>query len=271
MRGVPFLLLPFLLFGSATSPAQSQPRERARFIIGSTTSVRDTGLLDALVDRFARETGIQATAVAVGTGEALRMGERGDADLLIVHAPAQEKAFMEAGYGSARLTFLYNDFVLAGPSSDPAYVAGTAIIEAFRAIARTRSRFASRGDESGTNIRERELWQKAGLEPSGDWYVRTGQGMAETLRIAEELQAYVLTDQATLAVTARLTVRALVSGDPLLANPYSAITVQSSRRPQVNAEAARAFMSFLQEDGTRAFMADFGRDRVGRPLFRLAP
>jgi tungstate transport system substrate-binding protein len=242
---------------------------RAHVRVASTTSLYDTGLLDALVPAFhAAHPEYEAQVVAVGTGEALLLGRRGDADMLIAHAPALEEEFVADGAGLRRTTFMRNDFVVGGPEADPAGVAGASdAADAFRRIERAGAGFASRGDGSGTHVRELALWAEAGIEPGGDWYVDVGQGMGATLLIAGERQAYLLTDRATLT-----TVRAngldlveLYSGDESMTNLYSVIPVAGAAEP----EGAAAFEAWMLGDEAAAIIREFGSDRYGAPLFTL--
>lgn len=242
---------------------------RAQIRVASTTSLYDTGLLDELVPAFqAAYPEYEAQVVAVGTGEALALGRRGDADVVLAHAPEREDRFVAEGHGLRRTTFMRNDFVLAGPAEDPAGVAGAAgAADALRRIARAEAGFASRGDDSGTNIRERTLWRDAGLEPRGDWYLDVGQGMGSTLLFSAERRAYVLTDRATLT-TLRANgldlVEVYTDGDAML-NVYSVIPAARALRP----EGAAAFEAWILGDEAAAIIRDFGAERYGRPLFTL--
>jgi len=237
--------------------------------VASTTSLYDTGLLDELVPAFqAAHPAYEAQVVAVGTGEALALGRRGDADVVLVHAPEREERFVVEGNGLRRTTFMRNDFVIAGPAEDPAGVAEAAdAADALRRIARSGAGFASRGDDSGTNIRERALWRDAGLEPVGDWYLDVGQGMGSTLLFAGERRAYVLTDRATLT-TLRANgldlVEVYTDGDAMR-NVYSVIPATRALRP----EAAAAFEAWILGDEAAAIIREFGVERHGRALFTL--
>lgn len=202
--------------------------------------------------------------IAVGTGEALAMGERGDADIVLVHAPAAESLFVASGYGTERREVMYNDFVLVGPPADPAGTRGRSITEALTRIASAGAPFISRGDDSGTHKRELLLWQCAGLKPAGEWYVSAGQGMGEVLRIASERNAYSLTDRGTyLFLRGQLGLEVLVEGDERLLNTYGVIPVAGSPRLQ----GARVFMEWITGEEGQALIADYGTARFGRPLF----
>ena len=238
-------------------------------ILATTTSTQDSGLLDVLVPAFEAKTRVKVRTIAVGSGEALAMGRRGDADVLLVHSPAAEEDFMSEGQGVQRLAVMHNDFVLVGPSADPAGVKGLDAVEAFRKIAAAKARFASRGDQSGTHKKELDLWKKAGVEPAGqDWYVSTGQGMGETARIAAEKQAYTLIDRGTcLAMGSRVGLPVLCEGAKDLLNPYHVIVVSPDKHPKVHVRAARRFAEWLVSPQIQKRIGEFGREKYGRPLF----
>ncbi len=237
-------------------------------ILATTTSTRDSGLLDVLVPRFEAQTGVQVKVIAVGTGAALRMGREGNADVLLVHAPAAEEEFMRQGYGLERRPVMYNDFVLVGPPDDPAAVRGEAVAEALRRIARAEALFLSRGDDSGTHKKERALWELAGISPGGAWYQESGQGMGATLKIASEKGAYTLSDRGTfLNLRDVVDLEVLVEGEEVLFNPYHVIVVNPERHPAVNAEAAKAFAEFLTSSAVQALIGEYGREQFGQPLF----
>jgi tungstate transport system substrate-binding protein len=241
--------------------------------LATTTSTQDSGLLDVLVPMFRAQTGMDIKVVAVGTGQALQLGRRGDADVLLVHDPGAEEKFMAEGSGEERRYVMYNDFVLVGPPADPAGINGQkSIVEAFRQIAHRGSPFVSRSDESGTHAKEREIWRQAGVMPEGSWYVRAGAGMGQVLRMADQKRAYTLTDRSTyLAQRRDLDLVVLSEGDPLLLNRYSVIIVSSKKHPGVNGAAARKFVEFLLSPVVQRTIADFGADRYGQPLFFVRP
>lgn len=244
-------------------------RDVVTLTLATTTSTQDTGLLDALVPTFERQTGIKVKVVAVGSGQALELGRRGDADVLLTHAPAAEEKFMAEGFGSERHPVMHNDFVLAGPKADPARVRDQkSVSDAFGLIAKHGSPFVSRGDESGTHQKEREIWKAAGAGPQGDWYIRAGAGMAQALRMATEKRAYTLSDRATfLALKGELDLDLLVQGDPLLRNRYTVILVNPKEHPHVRHEAARRFADFLRSAEVQRRIGEFGNDKYGEPLF----
>jgi tungstate transport system substrate-binding protein len=237
--------------------------------LATTTSTQDSGLLDVLVPLFRSQTGIEVKVAAVGTGQALELGRRGDADVLLVHDPDGEARFVEQGFGVGRRPVMWNDFVLVGPAADPAGVKGLAsAAEAFRRIARAEAPFVSRGDESGTHQKEKAIWRLAQVEPRGSWYVRAGASMGQVLRMASEKRACTLSDRGTfLAQRQGVELEVLCEGDPLLVNPYSVILVSPEKHPHVRHEAARKFADFLLKPQTQKVIADFGKDRFGQPLF----
>jgi tungstate transport system substrate-binding protein len=237
--------------------------------LATTTSARDSGLLDALLPKFRAQSGIEVKVVAVGTGQALELGRRGDADVLLVHAPDAEKEFVAAGYGVGRRPLMHNDFVFVGPKEDPAGIADeTSAVAALRKIAQARVPFVSRGDDSGTHKKEKALWREAGLRPDGDWHLEAGAGMAATLRIANGKRAYTLADRGTfLAHRDRLDLIILCQGDPRLRNFYSVMLVNPARHPHVKAEAAERFIDFMTSPAIQKFIGQFGRERYGEPLF----
>ena len=237
--------------------------------LATTTSTRDSGLLDVIVPKFEAWSGIEVKVVAVGSGQALELGRRGDADVLLTHAPQAERQFMSEGHGETRRAVMHNDFILVGAPSDPARVVGqVSITDAVRRIAHSNATFISRGDESGTHRKEKHVWRTAGIEPQREWYVRAGAGMAEALRMASEKQAYALSDRATfLAQRAQLDLTIVFEGDPLLQNPYAVIVVSAEKHPHVKHQAARRFAEFLLSPDTQAIIGQFGVERFGQRLF----
>ncbi len=242
-------------------------------MVGSTTSLYDTGLLDTLVAAFeAEHPHLNVRVLSVGTGQALALGRRGDADLLLVHAPPAEEEFIRSGHGRGRVTFMRNDFVIAGPPDDPAGLRGIEDEEpglaALRIIARTGSPFVSRGDDSGTHMKELSLWEAAGAEPAGEWYAEAGQGMGATLTLASERQAYVLTDRSTLTVLADvLDLQELVSGGTQLENLYSVMETTAG----ANHDGAARFKAWLLGERALGLVEAYGEERFGRGLFQLVP
>ena len=253
----------------APAPSVTPAKANREIILATTTSTQDSGLLDVLIPIFEERTGYQVKPIAVGSGQALALGERGEADVLLTHSPEAEARFLAAGYGAQRRLVMHNDFVLVGPPDDPAGVSGLAPTAALPRIAERGARFVSRGDDSGTHQLERRLWQRAGIDPLGrSWYQEVGQGMGQTLTIAAEQRAYTLTDRGTLlARPQRSELAVLVQGDPDLLNVYHVIEVSPDRFPKVNEAGARAFADFLVGPEAQAVIAGFGQERYGQPLF----
>lgn len=242
--------------------------EQRSLVLATTTSTQDTGLLDELLPAFAAATGWDVKPVAVGSGQALELGRRGEADVLLVHSPAAERELVATGTTSRRLLVMHNDFVLVGPAADPAGIGGVPTAEAIRRIAAGQHVFVSRGDGSGTEARERQLWQQAGVEPSGAWYTSTGQGMGATLRVASERAGYTLTDRATfLAQRDTLALTVLNEGDPGLLNIYHVIDMTTRAGPAVRPDGAAAFADWMVSPAAQRMIGEFGVAEFGRPLF----
>ncbi|HEU4649703.1 MAG TPA: substrate-binding domain-containing protein [Gemmatimonadales bacterium] len=258
-----------LVIGAAQPTAAQAQRD---VILATTTSTQDTGLLDALVPRFEQRCHCRVKVIAVGTGQSLALGARGEADVVLVHAPSLELDYVNKGTFIDRRLVMTNDFVLAGPKADPAGVRHAPdVAEAFRRIAKAGQPFASRADSSGTNILELEVWKQAGIAPQGAWYLQVGQGMGATLRLASQKQAYVLTDRGTfLSQRKGLDLEILHQGDPALLNIYHVMRPNPERFSNLNVEGGRAFADFMVEPATQAFIGKFGVDRFGQPLFRPA-
>lgn len=251
-------------------PATSVPAPAiTELILATTTSTRDSGLLDVLLPIFEQQTGYKVKMVAVGTGAALAMGEEGNADVLLVHAPTSEEELMDKGFGSQRDLIMHNDFVISGPADDPAGIKGMGkAADAFKKIAEAKVPFVSRADDSGTHKKELVIWKTAGITPASDWYIETGQGMGDTLRIASEKYAYTLTDRATyLALKETIDSQILVEGDGVLLNIYHVIVVNPDKWPKVNVEGAKAFANFLTSPETQKLISEFGVVEYGAPLF----
>ncbi|MFQ6014832.1 MAG: substrate-binding domain-containing protein [Anaerolineae bacterium] len=241
-----------------------------KLVLATTTSTYDSGLLDFLLPDFEAKYNAKVEVIAVGTGQAITLGERGDVDVILVHARAREDEFVAKGYGLNRQDVMYNDFVVIGPVADPAGIKGLAdVVAAFRRMAEVKAAFISRGDESGTHVKEREIWRKAGIEPEGDWYVLAGQGMGAVLTMAQERQAYTLTDRGTYLTrnSTGLELAVLVEGDPILFNPYGVIAVNPEKYPAVRYDLAQKFMAWLTSLETQKRIAQFGREEFGQQLF----
>ena len=259
------------------APAAAAPAEAAapaptsgRLVLATTTSTQDSGLLDVILPDFEAQAGVPVDVIAVGSGQAMKLGEDGNADVLLVHSPKAEQAFMDAGHGTRKDAVMYNDFVILGPADDPAAIRGmTSAADALALLASTGSTFISRGDDSGTNAKEKTLWAAAAIEPAGDWYVSAGQGMGAVLTMANEQQAYTLSDRSTyLARTLEGTdLEVLVEGDSALFNPYSVITVDPAKNPNIQADLATQFADWIISVPAQELIAQFGVDKFGQGLF----
>jgi tungstate transport system substrate-binding protein len=259
-------LLTVLALTLAPLPAAAQ---RSPVILSTTTSTQDSGLLDVLVPLFEQKSGYTVKTIAVGTGQALALAARGEADVVLAHAPALEKKYVADGKMLDRRLVMYNDFVIIGPADDPARIKGlTKAADAMKAIAATGSRFVSRGDNSGTHVLEKTLWKLAGVEPQGAWYIEAGQGMGATLGIADDRKAYTLTDRGTfLAFQRRVRLPILLEGDRPLLNIYSVMQVNPSNGPKVNTAGGAAFADFMVSADVQTIIKIFGVDKYGQPLF----
>jgi len=263
------LILAGLLVAAPRAQAASAGKT---VLLATTTSTQDSGLLDVLLPVFEKETGYFVKTIAVGSGQAMAMGRRGEADVLLVHAPADEQKFVDDGFGLGRRLVMHNDFVVVGPPGDPAKIKGTrSPQEALRRIAEAGALFVSRGDSSGTHSKEKGLWKAAGLTPDGKkWYQQTGLGMGETLNVASEKAGYTLTDRGTYLARNKarpFALEILVERDPLLLNVYHVIEVNPGKWPKVNAAGARAFADFMVAPRTQEIIGRFGVETVGSPLF----
>ena len=245
------------------------PKQK-NIILATTTSTQDSGLLDVLIPIFESATGYFVKTIAVGSGQAMAMGQKGEADVLLVHSPDAEKKFIEDGYGVNRRLVMHNDFIIVGPASDPAKIKGMkSSADALKKIAQTNSLFMSRGDNSGTHAKEKTLWKRAGITPAGQkWYQETGLGMGQTLSVVSEKKGYTLADRGTyLATKKNLGLEILVEGDASLLNIYHVIEVNSAKWPKANAEGAKAFADFMVAKKTQSIIKTFGVDKFGSPLF----
>lgn len=239
-------------------------------ILATTTSTENSGLLAFILPDFEKAHNAKVDVIAVGTGQALKLGEDGNTDVVLVHARASEDAFMQAGHGSRREDVMYNDFVIVGPGNDPAGIRGmTEAAKALAQIAKAQATFVSRGDDSGTHVKEKAIWKAAGIEPSGAWYIAAGQGMGAVLTMANEQKAYTLSDRATyLARTLEgIELEILVEEDPILFNPYGVIAVNPAKGSHIKAELANTFIDWLISLPTQEKIGQFGIDRFGSPLF----
>lgn len=255
----------FLFFGMIPVHAQQKT-----IILATTTSTQDSGLLDVLLPIFEKKTGYFVKTIAVGSGQAMAMGQKGEADVLLVHSPDAEKKFMAEGYGINRRLVMHNDFIVVGPAEDPAKIKGLkSSQEAFKKVASAMALFLSRGDNSGTDAKEKAIWKATGIKPEGDkWYQQTGLGMGQTLNVAAEKKGYTLADRGTyLAMKKNLNLDILVEGDSILLNIYHVIEVDPAKWPKVNVPGAKAFSDFMISRETQDVIKAFGVDKFGSPLF----
>jgi tungstate transport system substrate-binding protein len=258
------------VFGTVNAFAAKAAPKQKNIILATTTSTQDTGLLDILIPIFEKETGYFVKTIAVGSGQAIAMGQKGEADVLLVHSPDAEKKFVEDGYGINRQLVMHNDFIIVGPADDPAKIKGTkSSAEALKLIANANALFISRGDNSGTHAKEKTLWKKADVTPVGQkWYQETGSGMGQTLNVAAEKKGYTLTDRGTyLTLKKNLGLDILVEGDAALLNIYHVIEVNSVKWPKVNVAGAKAFADFMVSKKIQSIVKTFGIDKFGSPLF----
>ncbi len=238
-------------------------------ILSTTTSTQDSGLLDVLVPLFEKKTGYTVKTISVGTGQALALAAKGEADVCLVHAPDSEKKYVADGLLLNRRLVMHNDFIIVGPANDPAKIRGlTLAVDALKRIAEAKAPFVSRGDNSGTDQLEKTVWKEAGLNPSGSWYLQVGQGMGATLMITSEKQAYTLTDRGTfLAFQKRVQLAPLIEKDRILLNIYHVMEANPNKFPQVNATGGKAFADFMVSKETQGIIRTFGVDKFGQPLF----
>jgi len=260
------LLVLLLILAGGPASWSGEPKS---VILSTTTSTQDTGLLDVLVPLFERQSGYAVKVISVGTGQALALAAKGDADVALVHAPTLEKRYVADGKLLNRRLVMYNDFVIIGPKEDPARIkASKTAVSAMRLIAQAKSRFVSRGDNSGTHTLEKSLWHEARVEPKGDWYIEAGLGMAATLGVANERNAYTIADRGTyLALQKRLMLPLLVQGDRALLNIYSVMEVNPANGPRINRAGGRALADFMVSPQTQALIKTFGVEKFGEPLF----
>jgi tungstate transport system substrate-binding protein len=261
-------LLVAALLVATVACASGGGADRRDVLLATTTSFQDSGLLDELVTDFTARTGYRVRATAVGSGAAIALGAKGDVDVVFAHSEAAELEFMAQGHGARRLLVMHNDFIVLGPPNDPARAAGRPALEALRAIAAARAPFYSRGDRSGTDVFEKDLWRTAGISPAAPWYVEAATGMGQLLRIASEKRAYTIGDRATyLSRRAELELIVVAEKEPPLFNYYHVMSVNPAKHPRVNAQGADAFMDYLVSAPTQRRIAEFGVAKYGEPLF----
>jgi tungstate transport system substrate-binding protein len=256
-----------LLLISGVTLVQAQQKT---IILSTTTSTQDSGLLDVLIPIFEKKTGYFVKTIAVGSGQAMAMGQKGEADVLLVHSPTAEKKFVAEGYGINRRLIMHNDFIIVGPSEDSAKIKGLKLAsEAFKKIASAKALFLSRSDKSGTHSKEMDIWKTSGIKPEGEkWYQQTGLGMGQTLNVTAEKKGYTLADRGTyLALKKNLGLDILVEGDAILLNIYHVIEVNPTKWPKVNVPGGKAFADFMVSNETQGIIKTFGVDKFGSPLF----
>ncbi len=266
-RAIGLLITLVVLF--CRVPTYAADTASKNFILSTTTSTQDSGLLDVLVPLFEKQSGYSVKTVSVGTGAALELAAKGDADVALVHAPSLEKKYVAAGKLQNRRLVMYNDFIIIGPKEDPAKIKPLkSAVEALKAIATAKVQFISRGDNSGTHNLEKTIWKEAGIQPQGSWYVEAGQGMGATLNIASERNAYTITDRGTyLAFGKRVALPILVEGDRVLLNVYSVMEVNPTNGPRVNAVGGKTFADFIVSPAAQNVIKSFGVEKFGQPLF----
>jgi tungstate transport system substrate-binding protein len=259
------LVILLFVVGAALVEAQQKT-----IILATTTSTQDSGLLDVLIPVFEKKTGYFVKTIAVGSGQAMAMGQKGEADVLLVHSPAAEKTFVAEGFGINRRLIMHNDYIIVGPSEDSAKIKGLkSASEAFKKMASAKALFLSRGDNSGTHSKEKSIWKNAGINSEGEkWYQQTGLGMGQTLNVTAEKKGYTLADRGTyLALKKNLGLDILVEGDAILLNIYHVIEVNPAKWPKVNVPGGKAFADFMVSKETQGIIKTFGVEKFGSPLF----
>lgn len=272
-----FSLICIMLLLTLTGCKQAEPKAQTQAISGgsiilsTTTSTRDSGLLDYILPVFTQETGIEVKVVAVGSGKAIQMGVDGEADVLLVHAKSSEEQFIKDGHGLARYDVMYNDFVVLGPQDDPAGIEAGAkgdVIAAFKILNGAGAPFLSRGDDSGTDKKEKIIWKEAGIEPKGDWYLSTGKGMGDVIMMADEMAGYTIADRATyLAMRDKIGLKIVLEKDKGLLNQYGVIAVDPQKNDLINGEGAKAFVDWILSEKTQSLIGKFGVEAYGQALF----
>jgi tungstate transport system substrate-binding protein len=267
---ITLIIAALLAWGASNVFAAKDAPKQKNIILATTTSTQDSGLLDVLIPIFEKETGYFVKTIAVGSGQAMAMGQKGEADVMLVHSPDAEKKFIEEGYGVNRRLVMHNDFIIVGPAEDSAKIKTTkSAAEAMKLIANANALFISRGDNSGTHAKEKTLWKKAEIIPQGQkWYQETGLGMGQTLNVVAEKKGYTLADRGTyLSMKKNLGLDILVEGDAALLNIYHVIEVNSAKWPKANAQGAKAFADFMVSKKVQGMIKTFGVDKFGSPLF----
>ncbi|MFR7985899.1 substrate-binding domain-containing protein [Zhenpiania hominis] len=261
--------------GSDESGDAASAPENPNLRLATTTSTKDSGLLDAILPDFEEKTGYTVEVISVGSGEAMELGEQGEADVLLVHSPAAEKEFVDGGHADAdgRLDVMYNDFVVVGPEADPAGIEENAkedALKAFTTIEQEQQTFVSRADDSGTHKKELEIWEEAGITPKGDWYVEAAAGMGDVITMTDEMKGYTLSDRATwLNVGGETELKIVSEKDPsgVLNNQYGVICVNPEKNENINADGAKAFQEWIVSDETQKLIGEYGQEEYGEALF----
>jgi tungstate transport system substrate-binding protein len=259
----------FVVFGLMASPYAVLGQQKVDLILATTTSTQDSGLLDVLVPLFEKKYGYRVKTIAVGSGQSLAMGAKGDADVVLAHAPSLEQKYVAEGAFINRRMVMYNDFVVVGPPSDPAKIKELPRVrDVFARLAQGKFPFASRGDKSGTHLLELGLWEEIHFKPTGSWYIQVGQGMGATLNVASEKGAYTITDRGTyLALKRRLSLEILFEKDKPLLNIYHVMEVNPAKHPKINQAGASAFGKFVLSPEAQSIIRTFGLEKFGQPLF----
>jgi len=264
------LILP-IFAGCTNNNTTKVVEENESILLATTTSTQDSGLLDYILPKFKEETGIEAKVIAVGTGKAIQMGVDGEADVLLVHAKSSEEEFVKAGHAAERFDVMYNDFIIIGPNNDPAGIIDKAkgdVVAAFTLLRDGNYTFVSRGDDSGTDKKEKGIWKEAGIEPQGDWYLSAGKGMGDVIQMTNEKLGYTLTDRATyLTMKDTLDLKIVVESDKKLLNQYGVMAVDPSKNAEINSEGAKAFVDWILSDKTQTLIGEFGKEEFGQSLF----
>jgi tungstate transport system substrate-binding protein len=263
IRSAFLIVFTLLLVLTACSQSKEAGGSEKELILATTTSTQDSGLLDVLLPVFEQQSGITVKVIAVGTGQAIKLGEDGNADAILVHARKAEDKFVADGYGVNAYDVMYNQFLVIGSKSDPAGIRGlTSVDEVFKHIAESRAKFISRGDDSGTHKKELSIWKSSEISPEGDWYISAGQGMGATLQMADEMDGYTLVDEATYLAT-KTNLDVLFQGDPALFNPYGIIQVKSTDK----ADLVNQLITFIVGEKGQKLIAEFGKEKYGKGLF----
>jgi tungstate transport system substrate-binding protein len=258
MKRFAVLMLALCLVGLSAGAQAAKPAN-PQLRLATTTSTDQSGLLNAILPAFESDTGYKVSVIAVGTGASLKIGEKGDCDVVLVHARALEDAFMANGFGAERKDVMYNDFIILGPAADPAGIAkATSAVQALTLISQKQSSFISRGDNSGTDVKEKDIWKAAGIKPAGAWYKEIGQGMSQAIMMAEQVGGYTLSDRATwLAMRDKSTLKILCQGDKVLFNPYGIISVSPAKWPNTNIVGAKALVDWITSPRGQALIAAY--------------